>query len=107
MKRGVIAKKPYRVYELTLDDFLTHASPRMQVDLLDLSDRVKGWHSNYGWLRDVGVEAVRAHPVTDTRGVLGSISGMLRLSLYRSISSVAPPTSGSGTSAAVSALPTP
>ena len=37
---------------------LQQASPRMQGDLLALSDRLKGWHSNYRWLRDVGIEAV-------------------------------------------------
>ena len=75
MQRDLLPKEPYRSYGITLDDFFTEASPRMQVDLLALSDRVKGWNSNYRWLRDVGVEAVRAHPARYARGVLGSASG--------------------------------
>jgi hypothetical protein len=87
VERDLLPKEPYRSYGITLDDFFTKASPRMQVDLLALSDRYKGWHSNYKWLRDVGIEAVRAHPARYTRGVAGSMSGMLRVPLYREIAS--------------------
>jgi hypothetical protein len=83
--RDLIPKEPYRSYAITLDEFFTEASPRMQVDLLALSDRRKGWHSNYSWLRDIGVEAVRAHPARYLRGVAGSVSGMLRVPLYREV----------------------
>jgi Glycosyltransferase family 87 len=110
VQRDLLPKEPYRSYGITLDDFFTKASPRMQVDLLALSDRLKGWHSNYSWLRDVGVEAVRTHPLRYTRGVLGSVSGMLRLGLYRDISppttAAAAPNSGAGTAVA-GGLPTP
>jgi hypothetical protein len=84
VRRDLLPQQPYRAYGITLDDFFSEASPRMQVDLLALSDRLKGWHSNYRWLRDVGVEAAEAHPARYARGVLGSVSGMLRLALYRS-----------------------
>ena len=87
VQRDLLPKEPYRSYGITLDDFFTKASPRMQVDLLALSDRHKGWHSNYKWLRDIGVEAVRTHPARYARGVAGSMSGMLRVPLYRQISS--------------------
>jgi hypothetical protein len=87
VQRDLLPQQPYRAYGITLDDFFTEASPRMQVDLLALSDRLKGWHSNYGWLRDVGVEAVRAHPARYTRDVVGSIWGMLRQGIYRSLPS--------------------
>jgi glycosyltransferase involved in cell wall biosynthesis len=83
VQRDLLPTEPYRSYGITLDEFFAEASPRMQVDLLALSDRLKGWHSNYRWLRDVGGEAVSAHTVRYTRGVLGSVSGMLRLALYR------------------------
>src|SRR5207248_7540390 len=80
----------------------------MQVDLLALSDRIKGWHSNYSWLRDVGVEAVRAHPFRYARGVLGSVSGMLRLGLYRDLVPPATAAPSTGASTAVAGgLPTP
>ncbi len=99
VQRELLPKEPYRSYGITLDDFFTKASPRMQVDLLALSDRLKGWHSNYRWLRDVGVEAVEEHPARYARGVLGSVSGMLRLALYRSPTSSAPASSAGGGSA--------
>jgi hypothetical protein len=85
--RDLIPKEPYRSYGITLDEFFSDASPRMQVDLLALSDRHKGWHSNYSWLRKIGVEAVRAHPARYARGVAGSVSGMLRVPLYREVDS--------------------
>jgi hypothetical protein len=107
VRRDLIPKQPYRAYGVTLDDFFTKASPRMQVDLLALSDRVKGWHSNYRWLRDVGVEAVRAHPARYVRGVLGSVSGMLRLGLYRPLTSPAPAPPGGGAATVVSGLASP
>jgi hypothetical protein len=109
VRRRLIPKEPYRSYGITLDDFFTDASPRMQVDLLALSDRIKGWHSNYSWLRDVGFEAVRAHPARYVRGVAGSVSGMLRVPLYRS--DVAPadvsPDGGSATAQIAGTLPKP
>jgi hypothetical protein len=83
VERDLLPKEPYRSYGITLSDFFHDASPRMQVDLLALSDRLKGWHSNYRWLRDVGVEAVRTHPARYTGGVIGSTWGMLTLGLYR------------------------
>ena len=108
VERDLLRKEPYRSYGITLDDFFTKASPRMQVDLLALTDRIKGWHTNYRWLRDVGVEAVRTHPATYTRGVLGSISGMLRLALYRTpASSGGSAGEGGGAGTVVAGLPKP
>jgi hypothetical protein len=83
VEHDLLPKEPYRSYGITLDEFFSEASPRMEVDLLALSDRHKGWHSNYSWLRDVGTEAVRARPARYLRGVVGSMSGMLRVPLYR------------------------
>jgi hypothetical protein len=107
VRRDLISKQPYHAYGVTLDDFFAQASPRMQVDLLALSDRIKGWHSNYRWLRDVGVEAVRAHPARYARGVLGSVSGMLRLGLYRPLGPPAPTPAGGSAATVVSGLPKP
>ena len=58
VQRDLLTKEPTAPTGSTLDEFFSEASPRMQVDLLALSDRLKGWKSNYRWLRDVGVEAV-------------------------------------------------
>jgi hypothetical protein len=87
VEHDLLPKEPYRSYGITLDEFFSEASPRMEVDLLALSDRRKGWHSNYSWLRDIGIEAVRAHPARYARGVAGSMSGMLRVPLYREVDS--------------------
>jgi hypothetical protein len=81
----LLNQEPYKSYGITLDDFFREASPRMEVDLLALSDRMKGWYTNGRWLRDVGVEAVRTHERTYTRGVVHSTWGMLTLGLYRSL----------------------
>jgi hypothetical protein len=89
VRRDLLPKEPYRSYKISLDDFFREASPRMQVDLLTLSDRIKGWHTNYRWLRDVGVEAVRKHPATYTEGVARSVWGMLRQGVYRAPSASA------------------
>jgi hypothetical protein len=102
VRTDLLPKEPYRSYHITLDRFFSEASSRMEVDLLTLSDRRKGWHSNYSWLRDVGVEAVKAHPFTYAHGVVSSIWGLLRQSVYRSPTSTGPapaqnPTIGGGT----------
>jgi hypothetical protein len=89
VRRDLLPKEPYRSYGITLDDFFTEASPRMQEDLVALSDRVKGWDTNRRWLRDVGAEAVRSHPSKYARGVSRSVWGMLKDGLYRS-----PPSGG-------------
>ncbi|MFY9577879.1 MAG: glycosyltransferase 87 family protein [Gaiellaceae bacterium] len=98
VQRDLLPKEPYRSYGITLDDFFRDASPRMQVDLIALSDRIKGWHTNARWLRDVGVEAVRTHPVRYARGVAGSTWGLLTHALYRDVPSRGGTTSDTQTS---------
>lgn len=85
VQQQLLNEEPYKSYGITLDDFFREASPRMEVDLLALSDRLKGWYTNGRWLRDVGVEAVRTHQRTYARGVTHSVWGMLTLGLYRSL----------------------
>jgi hypothetical protein len=84
VQRNLLTKEPYRSYGIDLQRFFSEASSRMQEDLVALSDRTKGWKSNHRWLRDVGVEAVRAHPRTYARGVTKTLWGMLTQSLFRS-----------------------
>ena len=81
----LLDQEPYKSYGITLDDFFREASPRMEVDLLALSDRLRGWYTNGSWLRDVGVEAVRTHQHRYARGVAGSTWGMLTLGLYSTL----------------------
>ena len=83
VKQDLLPKEPYRSYGITLHDFFAKASPRMEVDLLTISDRRRGWHSNFRWLRDVGVEAVRAHPYRYARGVVATMWGLGTQAVYR------------------------
>jgi hypothetical protein len=96
VQSDLLRAEPYRSYKVTLQDFFERPSPRMQVDLVALSDRLKGWHSNYRWLRDVGVEAVKAQPAHYARGVASSTWGMLTQGLYRTLSSGGAGASGGG-----------
>ena len=103
VQRDLLPHEPYRSYGITLDRFFHDSSSRMQVDLIWLSDRLKGWYTNDRWLRDVGVEAVRAHKLKYARGVVGSTWGMLVDGLYRSpspstssVSTTTPSSAGTG-----------
>lgn len=108
VRTRLLPREPYRSYGITLQRFFEDASPRMQEDLVALSDRVKGWDTNQRWLRDVGVEAVRTHKWAYTRGVVRSTWGMLRQGLYRSPPSVPAAKRARGTPPATKgALPTP
>lgn len=84
--RELLPQEPYRSYGITLDEFFRLASPRMQEDLVALSDRVKGWRTNHRWLREVAFEAVRAHPGTYARGVAVTVGQLLTQGLYRPLS---------------------
>ena len=83
VQRDLLPEEPYRSYGITLDEFFAEATPRVQEDLVLLSDRLRGWDSNGRWLREVGIEAVRAHPGSYARGVATSLGELLTQSLYR------------------------
>ena len=93
--RDLLPKEPYRSYGIDLDRFFAEGSPRMQEDLVALSNRLDGWKSDSRLLRDVGVEAVQAHPETYARGVSKTIWQLLHDSLYRTLGS---PAGGAGSS---------
>jgi hypothetical protein len=90
VQRELLPKQPYRAYGITLRDFFADASPRMQVDLIALSDRLKGFDTNDRWLRNVGIEAVGQHSSRYARGVARTIVDLLTQGLYRTPST--PPT---------------
>jgi Glycosyltransferase family 87/Dolichyl-phosphate-mannose-protein mannosyltransferase len=106
VRRDLLPHEPYRSYGITLDKFFHDASPRMETDLVWLSDRIRGWYTNDRWLRDVGVEAVRAHEQTYTRGVAGSVWGMLTDGLYRAPPAPAGTTTNSSVTSSTSNGPT-
>jgi hypothetical protein len=74
--------EPYRSYGITLREFFTSGSARMEEDLVGLSDRVFGWNSNYSVLGQAAREAVRRHPWKYTRGVATSFWQELSQPLY-------------------------
>jgi hypothetical protein len=73
VRRELLPNEPYRSYQVSLEDYFSRGSPRMFEDAVVLSDRSRGWDSDYALLRDVGLEAVRAHPRRYARGVVGTV----------------------------------
>lgn len=73
VRRELLPNEPYRSYRVSLEDYFSRGSPRMFEDAVVLSDRNRGWDSDYALLREVGVEAVRAHPWRYARGVVGTV----------------------------------
>lgn len=85
----LLPKEPYRSYGIGREDFFSDASPRMLVDLTALANRKWGWENDAQILRDVGVEAIRAHPTVYGRGVVTTVWDLLHLSVFRPLDSSA------------------
>lgn len=85
VERDLLPEEPYRSYGIRLDDFFSDPSPRMKEDLGALATRLWGWDNDERILRDVGIEAVRAHPGAYTRGVLTTVWDLFHLSVFRSL----------------------
>ncbi len=85
VQRDLLPEEPYRSYGIELDDFFADPSPRMIVDLTSLSNRLWGWKSDAGILRDVGVEAVRTHPGTYASGVTTTVWDLLWQPVFRNV----------------------
>jgi hypothetical protein len=64
VQRDLLPREPYRSYGIDLATFFSRGSPREQEDLISLSDRLYGWHSDYSILGRAAREAVLAHPGT-------------------------------------------
>jgi hypothetical protein len=71
VERDLLTKEPYRSYGIDLATFFARGSPREHEDLISLSDRLWGWDSDYSILGRAAREAVREHPGTFARSVLG------------------------------------
>ncbi len=87
VERDLLPEEPYRSYGIGLDDFFDDPSPRMKDDLGVLANRLDGWQSDERLLRDVGIEAVRAHPGPYVLGVTTTVWDLLRQPVFRSLSS--------------------
>jgi hypothetical protein len=92
VRRDLLPEEPYRAYGIDLHEFFSEATPRMEQDLVALSNRVWGWKSDGRKLREVGIEAVRAHPSTYAKGVSKTMWQLLRQPVYRAL----PPAGGGG-----------
>jgi hypothetical protein len=83
VERKLLPEEPYRSYGIGLDDFFSDPSPRMKDDLGALAIELDGWNSDERLLRDVAIEAIRAHPGPYARGVAKTIFDLLRQPVYR------------------------
>ncbi len=72
VRTNLLPEEPYRSYGVTLHDVFARGTARTWEDLVNLSDRVWGWDSNYGKLRAAAIEAIRKHPVTFGSDMLGA-----------------------------------
>jgi hypothetical protein len=81
--RDLLPDEPYRSYSIGLDDFFSDPSPRMKEDLGALATRLWGWQSDERILREVGIEAVQAHPGAYARGVATTVWNLLRQPVFR------------------------
>ena len=62
VEREVLPREPYRSRGIDVDTFFGQASDRMFEDVVNASDIVWGWDSDYARLREVALEAVRERP---------------------------------------------
>jgi len=62
VQTDLLTKRPYAQHHVTVAQFFSVEDDNMWDDLVNLSDRVWGWNSNYAILRRAGVEAIERHP---------------------------------------------
>lgn len=62
VEMDLLSREPYAERNLTVETFFSNATAHQWGDMYCLSDRVWGWDSRYKVLREVGKEAVIAHP---------------------------------------------
>jgi Dolichyl-phosphate-mannose-protein mannosyltransferase len=96
VQRDLLPQEPYRSYGIDLHTFFADATPRMQEDLVALSNRLWGWKSDERKLREVGVEAVRTHPGAYAKGVSKTFWQLLHDPVYRSLGSTGGGSGGGG-----------
>jgi len=82
VERDLLPVEPYRSYGIDVKRFFSSGSTRMYRDLIGLSDRVWGWHSDNAILRRVAFEAIQKHPNRYLRGVGHTVWSLLRSPVY-------------------------
>ena len=94
VRTELLDEEPYRSYGITLERFFEGGGPREFEDVVGITDRVWGWETDYAQMREVGIEAVRAHPRRYVRGVTGTVLdelwSPLHVALQREDSSATP-----------------
>jgi hypothetical protein len=78
VRARLLTEEPYRSYGITLDEFYARADARLFEDVVNLSDRVWGWDSDYSKLREVALEGIRRHPGPYVKGILHTLDLELR-----------------------------
>ena len=69
VEREVLPREPYRSRDIGVETFFAQASDRVFEDVVNVSDIVWGWDSDYAQLREVAIEAVLERPGAFTEGV--------------------------------------
>jgi hypothetical protein len=82
VRRNLLSVEPYRSYRISLEQFFSSGSVRMYRDLIGLSDRAWGWHSDNAILRRVAFEAIQKHPGRYARGVARTVWSLLKSPVY-------------------------
>jgi hypothetical protein len=103
VEREVLPREPYRSRDIDVDTFFAQASDRMFEDVVNVSDIVWGWDSDYAHLRDVALEAVRERPSAFVEGVGRTLWQLVWWPTYYELPDA---DTGSGTSSAGAAPPT-
>lgn len=91
VRTELLPEEPYRSYGITLERFFENGGPREFEDVVGLTDRVWGWDTDYSKMRDVAVEAVRAHPWPYVRGVGATVLDELWSPLHIALPRATPP----------------
>jgi hypothetical protein len=99
VERDLLTKAPYRKLGIrTPDQFFRIASDHMWSDVVVITDREWGWHSDYAVLRSVSVEAIEQNPHLYARDVALAVWDELHLPYRWTVSVAGAPTAVSGLS---------
>jgi Dolichyl-phosphate-mannose-protein mannosyltransferase len=107
VQRDLLTKTPYRQLGVkTPDQYFSIASDHMWSDVVWITDREWGWHSDYAILRRVSLEGIRTHFHRYARSVAAGVWDELRYPYVWNAPQAAPPP-GTTTTQAPAAPPKP
>ena len=110
VRTELLDEEPYRSYGITLERFFEEGGTREFEDVVGITDRVRGWETDYAQMRAAGIEAVKAHPWRYVRGVSGTVLDELWSPLHVALQRVdldATTTAATSPSSAIDGLPPP